>query len=80
MQNEIQSQEAERPILAGFVTVDQLARELGRSRRTLERWATLRLGPPRIVVGRMVLYRTDSVRAWLQANEKGVRRGRNGRK
>ena len=80
MQNEIQSQEAERPILAGFITADRLAKELGRSRRTLERWATLRLGPPRIVVGRMILYKADSVRAWLQAKERGVRRGRNGGK
>ncbi len=80
MQKENQSQETERPILAGFITANRLAKELGRSRRTLERWATLRLGPPRIVVGRLVLYKTDSVRAWLQANEKGVRRGRNGRK
>ncbi len=80
MQKGIQSEETERPILAGFVTADQLARELGRWRRTLERWATLRLGPPRIVVGRMILYKLDSVRSWLLSKEKGVRRGRNGAK
>ena len=80
MQKGIQSEETERPILAGFVTANRLAKELGRSRRTLERWSTLRLGPPRIVVGRMILYKTDSVRQWLESQEKRIRRGRNGRK
>ncbi len=64
-------------ILQGYLTRDELAAQLGRCRRTLERWHSLRIGPPRIVVGRMVLYRIDSVREWLSAQqETGNRRDR----
>ena len=56
-------------ILADFMTVEQLAAELGRNKRTLDRWDTLGTGPPRTRVGRMVLYRRSSVEKWLSAQE-----------
>ncbi len=46
------------------------------SLRTLDRWETQRIGPPRTVIGRTVLYRKDSVAEWLQEREQ--RRGRRG--
>ncbi len=39
-----------------FLTPDALARELGKSPRTLARWDVLRCGPPKIRVGRSVYY------------------------
>ena len=35
------------------------------STRTADRWHTLRTGPPRIKVGRTILYRKQDVEAWL---------------
>lgn len=55
--------------LAGFLTPSQLAQQFGISTRTLQRWEALRIGPPRIVVQRKVLYSTQSFLSWLSANE-----------
>ena len=52
-----------------FLTPDALARELGKSPRTLARWNVLRCGPPIIRVGRSVYYRRASVRQWLESRE-----------
>ena len=57
------------PILEGFLTRDELASELGRNPRTLDRWEALGTGPPRTSVGRRVLYRRSSVQNWLTAQE-----------
>jgi hypothetical protein len=57
------------PILAEFLTKEELATELGRNPRTLDRWAALGFGPPRTHVGRHVLYRRASVQRWLLALE-----------
>ena len=57
-------------ILDGFITREQLAAELGKSPRTIDRWEVRRIGPPRVIVGRTVLYRVESVRSWLQSCEK----------
>ncbi|MCI0724913.1 MAG: hypothetical protein L0338_39010 [Acidobacteria bacterium] len=56
-------------ILVGYVTPAQLARLLRRSRRTLDRWHALRIGPPRVQVGRLILYRRDPVEQWLGSRE-----------
>jgi hypothetical protein len=56
-------------VLDGYLTKTRLANELETSPRTLDRWETLRIGPPRIVIGRTILYRRESVRAWLQSRE-----------
>ena len=44
---------------------------LGVSPRTLDRWHLLRVGPPRIVVGRQVRYKLSSVQRWLDEHEEG---------
>jgi len=48
-------------ILSDFLTKRELAAELGREMRTLDRWDALGVGPPRTHVGRKVLYRRASV-------------------
>lgn len=50
-------------------TLDELADQIGVTRRTLERWHAQRTGPPRIKVGKRVFYRADAVRDWMLAHE-----------
>ena len=57
-------------VLEGFISESDLARQLNRSVRTLQRLAARQAGPPRIKVGRLIFYRIDSVRAWLAQQEK----------
>jgi len=67
--------EAAASLLAGeFVAPDDLARELNISPRTLHRWHTLRMGPPRVSIGRTILYRRTAIRTWLESREDGQRR------
>ena len=56
-------------ILADFLTKEELAAELQRNPRTLDRWEVLGMGPPRTRVGRKVLYRRVSVQKWLASQE-----------
>ena len=72
-------------VLNGYLTPPELAAELGVCQRTLARWHRDRTGPPRSVVGRKILYRTESVTAWLAKREKnfdeeGRTAGRRGRR
>jgi hypothetical protein len=57
------------PILSEFLTTEELAAELRRNERTLDRWDALGIGPPRTRIGRKVLYRRSSVQKWLAAQE-----------
>lgn len=57
------------PILSEFLTKEELAAELRRNPRTLDRWDALGVGPPRTLVGREVYYRRASVARWLVAQE-----------
>ena len=67
-------------VLAGWITRNELARELGLTTDTLGRWAAQRKGPAYVKAGRKIFYRRDVVRAWLQSEEvqpvKPARRGR----
>jgi hypothetical protein len=58
-----------RPILEGYLTEDQLAAEIGRSPRTIARWRALGEGPPVTRIGRQILYRESSAKAWLESLE-----------
>jgi hypothetical protein len=53
------------PVLSEFLTKEELAAELRRNPRTLDRWATLGIGPPRTHVGRKIHFRRSSVQKWL---------------
>ncbi len=60
-------------LFAGYINAKELCRQIGQfkggrplARRTLERWHNLRIGPPRVRVGRTVVYRIEDVRAWLE--------------
>ena len=53
----------------GYFTPPELASELGRSIRTLGRWALTGYGPPRTRIVRRSLYRRDAVMAWLRGLE-----------
>ena len=60
-------------LFEGYITAKELCKQIGQmkggrpiARRTLERWHSLRVGPPRVRVGRIAVYRVDEVRAWLE--------------
>lgn len=57
------------PILSEYVAINDLATELGVTRRTLSRWNQLREGPPQTLIGIRVYYRRDAVREWLRSRE-----------
>ena len=57
------------PLLTEFLTREELATELRRSPRTLDRWEILGFGPPRTKIGRRILYRRSSIQKWLAAQE-----------
>ncbi len=56
-------------LLEGYLRREELAQQLRVSTRTIDRWQTLRCGPPRVAIGRTILYRLDSLRQWLQSRE-----------
>jgi hypothetical protein len=57
-------------LLAGYLTRPQLAAELNRTIRTLERWEWERTGPAVTHIGKSPLYKIESVRAWLASLER----------
>jgi len=57
-------------VLEGYITETDLARQLKRSVRTLQRLAARQSGPPRIKIGRLIFYRIESVRTWLVQQER----------
>ena len=64
-------------LLSDYLTEAELAHELGRTRRSVQRWRALRVGPAPTFVGNTVLYAAQSVRTWLRQQERQpVRRRR----
>jgi predicted DNA-binding transcriptional regulator AlpA len=56
-------------VLDGFLRREELARQLGVSPRTIDRWQSLREGPPRVHIGHTILYEVKAVREWLRSQE-----------
>jgi hypothetical protein len=63
-------------VLTDYLTPAELASELRVCQRTLDRWNGLGEGPPRVIVGRRILYRRSSVTAWLASREQEAPRER----
>ena len=68
----------ENSILSEYLTKTELAAQLNRSTRSVDRWALAGDGPPRVRIGRRSLYRRAAVVEWLRGLE--ITRGRTGRK
>ena len=58
-----------RLILDGYLRRREAARELQVSERTMSRWEAQNIGPPAIRVGKTILYRIESLQAWLRSRE-----------
>jgi transcriptional regulator with XRE-family HTH domain len=67
-----QDKPASRLVLEGYLRREELAEQFGLSPRTIDRWEALRMGPPRVSVGRTILYNIHSVRDWLLSRERQV--------
>jgi DNA-binding transcriptional MerR regulator len=66
-------------LLADYLKPEALAAEIGIHVRTLRKWDELGIGPPKTQIGRLTLYRVDSVREWLSTREKRQDRKRRAR-
>ena len=67
--DENQQEPESRPLLEGWISRAELARELGVSVDTPARWETGRSGPPLARIGRYVFYRRTAVLEWLESRE-----------
>ena len=56
-------------ILSEYLTKAELAAQLHRSIRSVDRWALNGDGPPCVRIGKTTLYRRESVIAWLRSRE-----------
>jgi len=56
-------------IVGEYMEPPELSRDLDISKRTLDRWHRQRIGPPRTVIGRTILYRRTAVQDWLRSRE-----------
>lgn len=56
-------------LLSEWMTLDELARELGVHKETIRNWNRQRRGPPFARIGLRRLYRRDAVKAWLRDQE-----------
>ena len=61
-------------LLDDYLTPDQLAEKLDKSPRTIARWDSLRIGPPKTMCGKRPLYRREGVRDWLLRKEQAQTR------
>lgn len=63
-------------ILDEYLTKSELAAQLKRSVRSVDRWALMGEGPPFIRIGRRSLYRRGAVVEWLRELENKTKRSR----
>lgn len=61
-------------LLESYLTSEQLAGELRLHPRTLRKLDSAGSGPPKIRIGRKILYRRQAVSEWLLAKEERARR------
>ena len=52
-----------------YITAERLASMLGVTVRTLARWNACRIGPPKIKIGKTILFDLAKVPDWLGARE-----------
>ena len=52
-----------------YITADRLAEMLGVTVRTLARWNAQRIGPPKIAIGKTVLFDLAKLPEWLATRE-----------
>jgi predicted DNA-binding transcriptional regulator AlpA len=55
--------------LHGYVRREELAKQLGKSLRSIERLHASGQGPPRVQIGRTIFYQIRTVREWLRSRE-----------
>lgn len=72
------STEENNGILDGYVTREELASSLRKHVRTIDRWDQERIGPPKTMMGKTILYRVSSVRDWLASREQKQARATRG--
>jgi hypothetical protein len=53
--------------MEGYLCEADMAREMGRTVRTLARWRVMQIGPRFTMRGRNIEYSVQEVRAWLAA-------------
>lgn len=58
-------------LMQGWMGRGEVAKALGISPTTLQRWQTRRMGPPCVRIGRRVFYRADAFREWMISQERG---------
>ena len=56
-------------VLDGYLRREELTQQFGLSPRTIDGVEALRKGPPRVCIGRTILYKVESVRDWLDSSE-----------
>ena len=56
-----------------YITPERLADKLDVTQRTLSRWDAMRIGPPKIKVGKLVLFDLEKLPDWLASREAAPR-------
>jgi hypothetical protein len=56
-------------LLAGYIPLTAVAKALGVSMRTMQRYHAQRIGPPCIRIGNTFICRIESVHSWLISRE-----------
>ena len=67
-------------LLDGYLPEEEVARQLDRKVRTLQRWRKNRTGPPVTYIGPDPYYRVEAFRAWLLARERPMVRAKSGKR
>ena len=63
-------------LLEDYLSENELAKQLKKTPRTLQRWRRNRIGPPHTPMGRDIYYRREAVLEWLRARQRVMVRER----